>query len=177
MRPDETTVLDLGCGGKKHAGAFGVDVRDVPGVDLVHDLDSFPWPLPSNQYTEIYCQDIIEHIDKIEPFLRELARISAKGATIELRTPHFTSWYAYNDPTHRHYFGYFFLDHFVSRKNGTIVSSPLFAYRLRRLLFSRLFRLCGISAMANRAPARYEQLFCWIFPCENMLFQLAPLKE
>jgi hypothetical protein len=177
MNPEESTVLDLGCGRNKHDGAFGVDARDVPGVDLVHDLDQHPWPLPSNQYTKVYCQDVIEHIDEIEPFLLEIARISARGATIELRTPHFSSWYAYNDPTHRHAFGYFFLDHFVSSNGGTPTSGPLFAYVLRRLVFSRVHRLCGISALANRFPARYEQLFCWMFPCENMVFRLTPLKE
>jgi hypothetical protein len=34
-----------------------------------------------------------------------------------------------------------------------------------------------VSALANRWPARYEQLFAWTFPCENLLIRLSPLKE
>jgi hypothetical protein len=43
-------------------------------------------------------------------------------------------------------------------------------------LFSRVHRLSGVSTLANRFPARYEQLFCWVFPCENILIRLSPLK-
>lgn len=170
-------VLDLGCGGAKHAGAWGVD-RD-PGVspDLLHDLDLHPLPLPSDHFRVVHCQDVVEHIQDIEGFLREIHRVARKGARVHLRTPHYTSWYAYNDPTHRHALGYFALDRFTDTPGYHTRSTPLFRYITRRILFPRPWRVLGVAALANAAPARYEQMFAWCFPAENLLFELEVLKE
>jgi len=168
-------VLDLGCGTKKHPGAFGVDIRQRPGVDLVHDLDVIPWPLLDDSYDLVYCQDIVEHVANVDRFVRELHRVMSTDGIVEIRTPHFTSWYAYNDPTHRHYFGYFFLDQYVL-KESALSDRPLFRYINRELLFPRLHRLVGVSWLANRSPGRYEQLFCYLCPSENILIRLAAVK-
>lgn len=176
MEPSESTVLDVGCGSAKHDGAFGIDIRAGSQADLVHDLRSTPWPLPGDHYTRVYCQDIVEHVPDVGAFVRELHRICVPGAVVEIRTPHFSSWYAYNDPTHVHTFGYFFLDHFT-KEDATVGSGgALFRYLERRFLFSRLHRWSGASGLANRFPARYEQLFCWMFPCENLLIRMTPRK-
>jgi hypothetical protein len=119
VRADESTILDVGCGSAKHDGAFGLDIRENARADLVHDLRSTPWPVPGDHYTRVFCQDIIEHMPDVGAFVRELHRVCATGAVIEIRTPHFSSWYAYNDPTHVHSFGYFFLDHFTT-ENTTL---------------------------------------------------------
>ncbi|UCH07499.1 MAG: hypothetical protein JSV55_00415, partial [Deltaproteobacteria bacterium] len=37
--------LDIGCGPAKADGFIGLDIRDLPGVDLVHDLNEIPWPI------------------------------------------------------------------------------------------------------------------------------------
>lgn len=177
MQATDTSVLDVGCGSCKHPGAFGLDIRGDSDADLVHDLRETPWPLPAGHFRRVYCHDIIEHVPDVSAFVRELHRVSAPGADIEIRTPHFTSRYAYNDPTHLHAFGYSFLDQFTS--GGATLSSgggELFRYLERRFLFPRAHVLTGVSALANRAPARYEQLFCWMFPCENLLIRLAPVK-
>jgi SAM-dependent methyltransferase len=174
-RPEAFRTLDLGCGPAKHPGAFGVDVRPGPGVDLVHDLDRAPWPMPADHYELVHCRDVVEHVADVDVFVRELHRVCAPGARIEIRTPHFSSWYAYNDPTHRHVFGYFFLDHYVNPAS-TLSARPLFRYVERRFVFSRAHRLSGAGFLANRAPARYEQLFCFLAPCENLHVVLAALK-
>ena len=35
-------VLDVGCGTAKVNGAIGIDRINLPGVDVVHDLNKFP---------------------------------------------------------------------------------------------------------------------------------------
>ncbi len=175
MRAEDSKVLDLGCGRAKHSGAFGVDIRAHPGVDLVHNLDEAEWPLPSDHYEKVYCRDIVEHVADVDHFLRQLHRVSAPGALIEIRTPHFSSWYAYNDPTHRHTFGYFFLDRYTDVREAA-ESPPLFRYVERRFMFPRLHRWTGVSRLACHNPARYEQLFCFMFPCENLLIRITPVK-
>jgi len=38
--------LDIGCGWSKRAGFVGMDKRNLPGVDIIHDLEIFPYPIP-----------------------------------------------------------------------------------------------------------------------------------
>lgn len=168
-------TLDLGCGLARHPDAIGIDHDPLVAPDLVHDLDSYPFPLPTGHFRSIICQDILEHIQDIGAFLREVHRIAAPGAIVRIRTPHFSSWYAYNDPTHRHVLGYFALDRFTDQA-GQTRHVPLFRYRTRRILFSRLPRLAGISILANAFPARYEQLFAFVFPAENLQIELEAIK-
>jgi len=171
-----TDIVDLGCGLAKHPNAVGVDHDPRVHPDVLHDLDSQPYPLPSDHFRTVICQDVIEHIADVGAFLREIQRIAVDGAIVQIRTPHFSSWYAYNDPTHRHVLGYFALDRFTSAA-GEPPFTPLFSYRRREILFSRIFRLTGISLLANRFPARYEQLFAFSFPAENLYFELEVRKN
>ncbi|HKO21524.1 MAG TPA: class I SAM-dependent methyltransferase [Candidatus Eisenbacteria bacterium] len=170
-------VLDLGCGLAKHPGAFGVDHDPDVRPDLVHDLDRPPLPLPSDHFQTVYCQDVLEHIQDIEAFLGEIHRICKKGARVHIRTPHYSSWYAYNDPTHRHTLGVFALDRFTDTPGWNTRSSPLFRYVSRRILFARPQRLLGVASLANAFPSRWEQMFAWCFPAENLQLELEVLKE
>ena len=38
-------ILDLGCGDNKVEGAGGLDNVSLSGVDIVHDLLDFPYPI------------------------------------------------------------------------------------------------------------------------------------
>ena len=172
---DSSETLDLGCGFAKHSGAIGIDHNPLAAPDILHDLDSYPYPVPSNHFRTVICQDVIEHVQDIGAFLREIHRVSVGGAVVRVRTPHFSSWYAYNDPTHRHVLGYFALDRFTLPSAGR-PETPLFRYRKRTILFSRMFRLLGISRVANWFPARYEQLFAFVTPAENIYIELEVIK-
>jgi len=176
MRVLETTVLDIGCGSAKHAGAFGLDIGPGSQADVLHDLRDLPWPVPSDHFTHVYCQDILEHLPDVGAVMREVHRVCVAGARVEIRTPHFSSWYAYNDPTHEHVFGYFALDRYVVGRGGDSSGPGLFRYLERRFCFARAHRMTGVSYLANRFPARYEQLFAWLCPCENLLIRLSAVK-
>lgn len=66
--------IDLACGQSKKEGFFGIDVADVPGVDLVHDLTIYPWPIEDNSVDEIHCSHYIEHI-KHDDVLSDIKKI------------------------------------------------------------------------------------------------------
>ena len=40
--------LDIGCGRGKPDGYIGIDMLDFDGVDIVWNLENFPWPLEDN---------------------------------------------------------------------------------------------------------------------------------
>lgn len=55
--------LDIGCGANKRIEtAVGMDVRELPGVDIVHDIMLFPWPVPNETCNRLYASHLCEHI-------------------------------------------------------------------------------------------------------------------
>lgn len=94
--------LDIGCGENKHPGFLGLDKRPLPGVDIVHDLEIFPYPLEHESCLTIVGQHIIEHIDpkKTIDFFDELWRILKWGGLIKLSAPYAGSPRFWQDPTH-----------------------------------------------------------------------------
>jgi hypothetical protein len=96
-----TQRLNIGCGRDIRSGWINVDRRPNPGVDVVLDIDlAQRWPFDDGAFQEVLCQDVLEHI-AILPVMAELHRVTAPGAAIHVRCPHFSSRVAHVDPTHR----------------------------------------------------------------------------
>lgn len=104
--------LNLGCGTDIRDGWINLDIAALEGVDVVHDISNLPLPFGDNEFDYILAQDILEHLEYI-PLLKDLHRIMKRGATLEVRIPHFTSRYNFNDPTHKKMFSSKTLDFFV----------------------------------------------------------------
>lgn len=164
-------VLDLGCGKKKHqienAEVTGVDMDPESNADIIHDLNNLPWPFNDDEFDEVICQDILEHLEYLLPVMLEVKRISKNGSRIKIRTPHYSSYYAYNNPTHRRYFGYYTFDYFHNRGFKIIE---------KKLLFPRIWRISGLSAISNRCPQRWEQLMAFVIRAENIYIELEVTK-
>lgn len=94
--------LDIGCGENKQEGFTGMDARELPGVDIVHDLEVFPWPLPDECCLTIVGSHIIEHIKPwfTIPLFNEIWRIMKPGGQLALSTPYAGSPGFWQDPTH-----------------------------------------------------------------------------
>lgn len=69
--------LDIGCGGSKQKGFVGMDIRPLPGVDIVHDLEKFPWPIPTEAASFAMSSHVIEHINpgRTDPRLTGLVQL------------------------------------------------------------------------------------------------------
>ena len=94
--------LDIGCGANKQKGFIGMDKRKLPGVDLVHDLEKFPYPLPNTVCQIIVASHIVEHIKPwlMIDFMNELWRISKVGGQLAIAMPYGVSHGFVQDPTH-----------------------------------------------------------------------------
>jgi len=100
---DKTGImLDIGCGENKQEGFVGLDMRPLPGVDIVHDLEVFPYPLADESCLTIVGSHIIEHIKPwlTIDFFNELWRIMKPGGQLALATPYAGSPGYWQDPTH-----------------------------------------------------------------------------
>ena len=91
--------LDVACGSNKTPGFFGVDIAGND-VDVIWDLEKFPWPFPDNSVDEIVCNHYIEHTKDLIAFMNELYRIMVPGGTAIIRAPYYNSMRAWQDPTH-----------------------------------------------------------------------------
>ena len=171
-------ILDIGCGNRKVAGAVGIDVSPDTQADIIHDLNSFPYPFPSNEFDRIYCLDVLEHLEDVIRTMEEIHRLARKGAGVFIRVPHFTSTLAFGDPTHRHFFNTQSLDYFCGGfQEYDFYTKVVFKKNRVRLNFWKLHRLNGISLLANRFPVYYEKLFAFIFPAMNLEFELEVIKD
>lgn len=150
-------ILDIGCGPKnKKPGSIGLDKRPAPHVDVVHDLNVYPYPFPDNEFDWIEMSHIIEHIDRPLYLVNEVYRIARHGATIRIITPHYSSQLSYGDLEHFHHLGYITF--------STLQNTGLFKIKKHKLWFTDLYKILGIGVLANWFPRRWEKYFCFIFP-------------
>ena len=114
--------LNLGSGRDIKHGFINHDIADLDGVDIVQDLNNYPWPWDDNSIDYILMQDVLEHLNDIVEPMNELHRILKTGGRVKIRVPYWNSWCAYADPTHKRYF-HEFTFHFFN------VNSPWFIDR------------------------------------------------
>jgi len=97
-------ILDVGCGTAKVKGSIGIDKVDLPGVDVVHNLNEFPWPFKDENFDEIYMNDIIEHLDDTIKVMEECHRLLKLGGKLHIRVVYWNHRYSFSDPTHVKFF-------------------------------------------------------------------------
>ena len=96
--------LDLGCGATKQQGWVGLDRRAVKGVDLVHDIETLPWPLPDDCAVTVLCSQLLQYVDPRRFFdvMGEVHRVCRHDAQVQVSVPYAGSEGAFQDPTSLH---------------------------------------------------------------------------
>ncbi len=97
--------LDLACGASKQGSDWiGLDINEFPGVDILHDLEQHPLPLPDGCCSLILASHILEHINPAKfgfvNLMNELWRISKVNAELIVAMPYGVSIGYVQDPTH-----------------------------------------------------------------------------
>lgn len=89
--------LDLGCGKKKPKEFIGVDIKPFDCVDIVWDLNVFPWEFAKdNEFDVIRMNHSLEHLFYTEKVFGEIYRIAKPRARVIIAVPHFSSYLAYS---------------------------------------------------------------------------------
>jgi len=96
--------LDVGCSDHKAPGSIGLDKRDVVGVDIVHDIEVTPWPLPDGCAYRILMSHVVEHLDPahIVAIMDECWRVLRLEGQLYIAMPYAGSPRFWQDPTHKH---------------------------------------------------------------------------
>lgn len=168
-----TNILNLGCGNDYLPGALNVDYY-AAHVDLRHDLNRLPYPFPDNQFDEIRCMNIIEHLDDVIKVMTELHRIGRVGSVITIRVPHFRSACLYEDLTHKHGFAWRSFDIFLT-------NSGLYGeYSVARFEFiSRAYtpyKIQWLYHLLSKMPSLTDNLFSKFIPMASIMFVLRVVK-
>lgn len=79
--------LEIGGGNDFARGDGWVNLDQLEGADIRHDLNIRPWPIEDNSVDAIYTSHCIEHVQCPIGFLHECARIGKIGCPVEIRCP------------------------------------------------------------------------------------------
>jgi SAM-dependent methyltransferase len=172
-------VLDIGCGKRKaEPGAIGIDMSADSAADKIWDLNQYPWPLESDQFTRIYMSHIIEHLADPMRAMAEVYRVARDGANVFVVTPHFSSHNSYVDPTHTRHLAAGSFEYFTGRDFQTFAGAP---YRFEivdlRLTFGGNLVLDNLGRLlATLSLKWYERHAAWMFPALDIRCRLCARK-
>jgi len=167
-------ILDVGCGGARKEGAIGIDIAPHECVDIVHDLNKYPWPVEESSFDEALCKDVVEHLDDVVKLMEELHRILKPGGRIIINTPHFSHPGSFRDPTHKHHFTYGTFDYFTGEVDYPRYTDKKFKMIKKELLFRKPY---AIGKLLYRiSPVRYEKYYCHRFPANNIYCEIEVVK-
>jgi len=131
----EDKRLNLGCGRLIKPGWTNLDAAALPGVDVVHDIEQFPWPFQDASFDHVEAEQLLEHVNYI-PVVREVHRILRPGGTFSIGVPHFTSRNSWTDPTHKTTFAIRTFEFFI--KGSRFERDYYFDFAFKRILKQRM---------------------------------------
>ena len=168
--------LNLGCGRDIKKGYINLDRAKLNGVDIIHDLSKFPYPFPENHFNEILSFGTVELIDAdFIKIMEELWRISENKGLVKIRGPVFPSMCSAQDPLTKKFltwntFEYFneYWGHYTKARFRTLK---------KRYIYSLNSKLNWLSFLPNIFPTFYTRFLFFIFPCNNIYYELEVIKE
>jgi ubiquinone/menaquinone biosynthesis C-methylase UbiE len=171
--------LNLGCGRDIRQGYVNLDSVKMPGVDVVHNLDKYPYPFKDSTFDEVYAAHVLEHLDDLVKALKELRRVTKPNGTITIRVPFFPSMYAASDPTHKHFFTYLTWDYLTDITHNHVfgdIKKPYFSIVSRKIVFSWNPMLQWMNHFINASPVFYQRFLAFILPSNELVVKLKVLK-
>ena len=96
--------MNIGCGNEPLAGWINHELAPLPGVDIVFNLESVPWPFEDGAFSHIQMVNVLEHLTNVVTSVEELHRVCEDGAVVTVRVPYWNSPDMITDPTHKSFF-------------------------------------------------------------------------
>lgn len=135
-------VLEIGAGPTRRPGVTTLDFNTSVSPDILHDLDTLPWPVSDSYFDAVYMFSIIEHVSEPIKVIEECHRILKPNGKIYLLTPHFSSTASYTDLTHRWHFSSRTFDYFMA--DTPIYADYGFYSKSRFVIDKKIISLHGI---------------------------------
>lgn len=174
MYSESILNLYFGCGKHKVKGFIGVDKIKTAGVDIVHDMNVYPYPFADSTVDEVLLINILEHFPDIIKVIEEIWRICKNGALIRVVVPYYNSPGACQDPTHKSFFTENTFDYFT--EPGTTPLSEFNYYSSAR--FKILSVIPGQRKVFHVFPKRIQWLLGHhLATIHSLKFELEVIKK
>jgi len=179
-------ILELGCGRKPYKPKEGevvvhLDKVKLPDVEVVWDLNKFPWPFKDNEFDVVIASHVLEHLDNLIRVMEEIQRITKPGGLVKIKVPYAKHSDAFTDPTHKHFFTSFTFDYWDESKglfklHHEFSTKAKFKVVKKKLNFPRPFRFLSFLFRFKKGFAIYESLLSGMFPAYEIEFELEVIK-
>ena len=163
--------LNLGCSNHYFEGFVNLDInkeKDIYGqeckVDVVHDLNVYPYPFEDNTFEYIHASAVIEHLDDVIKTMKEIKRILKPGGVVYILVPHFSAWLNHSDPSHKWMFSISMANHSLFNQGMEVIESEI-VYSENKFL--KIFNF-----LPNLFPKFYERFYAYIFPSNFATWRL-----
>lgn len=189
----EPIRINLGSGKDRKEGFVNVDWDRATLPEVVHDLNSLPYPFPDNAASLIVASHVLEHLDRPFAVMRELHRILAPDGILIVKVPHMSRGFTHAE--HCHGFDvtfplYFRKDFLGSGYQGFEFDLEhlrfkwsAFSNLLPNLGYGRFTQICArivsaaLSWLANLNPYLTSRLWCyWVGGFEELEFRFVCRK-
>lgn len=169
--------LNLGCGKDIKNHYTNLDSVKIPGVDIVHNLEQYPWPIRDKTFDFVLCDNILEHLKDIIKPVEELWRITKNGAKIIVKVPIYPSIWAMTDPTHKSYFTLITFDYFRVNDRLNYYSKARFEILKKRICFSKYLKFMEPLVNLNERIQKFYYIYgSFIIPAQSLYFELKTIK-
>jgi SAM-dependent methyltransferase len=96
--------IDIGCGGQKDEGYFGLDTFDGPAVDLKIDLTRAELPFADSSIDHAVTYHCLEHLPNYGDVVCEVWRVLKPNAQFFVSVPYFNNFINLANRFHVHHF-------------------------------------------------------------------------
>ncbi|MBL7196615.1 MAG: class I SAM-dependent methyltransferase [Candidatus Omnitrophica bacterium] len=158
-----------------------LDKVSLPHVNVMHDLNLFPYPFQDNEFDEIWAEHVLEHVDNLDKVMEELWRIAKPCGAIKILVPAWMAWQAYADPTHKRFFTRESFDFWdasthLGRERGYYISQKAKFKAEKKLIRFKGPFLSFFQPLFNKYYNFYRSYLVWIFPANDIRFELEVIK-
>ncbi len=164
---------------------MGVDFKGETEADLIHDLNTYPWPLPDNEFDLIIASHVLEHMKDFFKAMEEIHRIAKPGGLIKIITPYFTDSSSFRDPSHFWHLTSRTFELFDPQFTTAYFTSAKFKTKKVEIVILKLWKYLGFQFLINSMnlwrPLKFirkfwEDYLCFIIRGKVIHAELEVLK-
>lgn len=156
--------LAIGAGHEQDSGHYTLDLRELPTVDVVADLNEPLADLPDHCVESVHAHHVLEHVRELDALMDELHRVLLPSGRLQVIVPHWANPLGHSDPTHVRLFGLYSFGYFtdverqpLGRKVPCYRSAHRFDVESLELGFRPRARWSRwLEAQLNQRPAALE---------------------
>ncbi len=165
--------INLGCGMSYLSDYVNCDVLPHVRADKHFDLNALPYPFESGCADEIFMDNVLEHLDEVPRVLAELHRILKPGGLLRIIVPYAKTDWAFQDPTHKHFFTERSMDYFAEGGKWSFYSLVKFKIAKAELVGHNT---TWLHKLRNLIPMKRFLRYFLFNLYDNVYFELVKLE-